>query len=91
MDYTDEIVLAVIVLSLCIFALILLFTIILKEVFCLELDLLKKFITFIPSLFIKLFKIKHRHYYICTGCGDGGLAGNVAVYKCIWCGDTFVK
>lgn len=48
-------------------------------------------ITFVPRLFIKLFNIKHKHYYICTTCGDFGLAGRVAFYKCIWCGDNYYK
>ena len=38
-----------------------------------------------------LFRIKHKHHYIYTSCGDGGLAGVVARYGCIWCGDTYVQ
>ena len=35
------------------------------------------FLTFVPRLFIKLFRIKHKHHYIYNGTFDGGLAGNV--------------
>lgn len=49
------------------------------------------FITFVPRMLVKLFKIKHKHRYICTSCGDGGLAGGVVRYDCIWCGDTYVQ
>lgn len=45
------------------------------------------FITLIPRFFIKLFKIKHKHKYIYDGTFDGGLAGQVSQYACIWCGD----
>ena len=52
---------------------------------------LMMFITFIPRVFIRLFKIKHKHHYVCTSCGDGGLAGTVARYDCIWCGNVYIK
>ena len=45
------------------------------------------FITLIPRFFIKLFKIKHKHNYIYDGTFDGGMAGQVSQYSCIWCGD----
>ena len=35
------------------------------------------FLTLVPRLFIKLFRIKHKHHYIYNGTFDVGLAGNV--------------
>ena len=48
-------------------------------------------ITLIPRLFVKLFRIKHKHHYVYEDCGDAGLAGCVACYRCIWCGDIMNK
>lgn len=48
-------------------------------------------ITLIPRIFVKLFKIKHKHHYIYEDCGDAGLAGCVACYRCIWCRDRMNK
>lgn len=45
-------------------------------------------ITLIPRIFIKLFGIKHKHNYVYDGTFDGGLAGNVDHYVCIWCGES---
>lgn len=50
-----------------------------------------KFITTIPRLFIRLFHIKHKHHYVYDGTFDGGLAGQVSEYVCIWCKDTEYK
>ena len=44
-------------------------------------------ITAIPRLFIRTFKIYHRHKYIYGGTFDGGLAGSVGEWKCLWCGE----
>lgn len=44
-------------------------------------------ITGIPRLFIHTFKIYHRHKYIHSGTFDGGLAGSVGVWTCLWCGE----
>lgn len=49
------------------------------------------FLTFVPRLFIKLFWIKHKHHYIYNGTFDGGLAGNVREYVCIWCGENDIR
>ena len=46
------------------------------------------FITLIPRIFVKLFRIKHKHNYVYDGTFDGGLAGNVDHYVCIWCGES---
>lgn len=91
MNYADDIALVISVLTPCVIVVILSFIVILKELLVFEVEPLKKVIAFIPRVFIKIFKIKHKHYYICTSCGDGGLAGDVACYECIWCGDTYVR
>ena len=49
------------------------------------------FLTLVPRLFIKLFRIKHKHHYIYNGTFDAGLAGNVREYICIWCGDNDIR
>ena len=45
------------------------------------------FITLIPRIFIKIFRIKHKHHFVYDGTFDGGLAGSVSQYACIWCGE----
>ena len=45
------------------------------------------FITLLPRLLVKLFKIKHKCHYVYDGTFDGGLAGQVSQYACIWCGN----
>lgn len=91
MSYTDEKALVIIALSICAFIFIIFLVTILREILNFEADSLKRVAAFIPRLFIKIFKIKHKHHYICTSCGDGGLAGSVASYECIWCGDTYIR
>jgi hypothetical protein len=92
MNYTDDIGLAISILTLCVVFFILLVLILLRDIFSdIDTDLIKKFMAFIPRQIIKVFKIKHKHHYVCTSCGDGGLAGDVAFYECIWCGDTYVQ
>ena len=49
------------------------------------------FLTFVPRLFIKLFRIKHKHHYIYNGTFDGGLAGTIREYVCIWCGNKDIR
>ena len=49
------------------------------------------YLMFIPRLFIKIFHIKHEHLYLYNGTFDGGLAGQVSEYKCIWCGDIDIR
>lgn len=48
------------------------------------------FLTIIPRLIIKNFHIKHKHQYLYTGSFDGGLAGEVKRYECLWCGDVYL-
>ena len=48
-------------------------------------------ITLLPRLFVKLFKIKHNHHYVYDGTFDGGLAGQVSQYVCIWCGNKKIR
>lgn len=50
-----------------------------------------KWITQIPRFIIRLFHLKHRCNYVYDGSFDGGLAGEVNVYKCIWCGDSDIR
>ena len=46
-----------------------------------------KWITMMPRLFIRLLRIRHKHHYVYDGTFDGGLAGQVSTYVCIWCKD----
>lgn len=50
-----------------------------------------KLITWIPRIITRLFHINHRCHYIYDGTFDGGLAGEVSIYRCIWCGNTNLK
>lgn len=56
-----------------------------------DIDRFIKWITQIPRLIIRLFHIKHNCHYVYDGTFDGGLAGGVSVYRCIWCGETNIK
>ncbi|MBO5970650.1 MAG: hypothetical protein J6S14_19420 [Clostridia bacterium] len=44
-------------------------------------------ITALPRLVIRAFKVSHKHKYVYFGTFDGGLAGSVGEWKCLWCGE----
>lgn len=91
MDKMDECAIVSILLSLSVYMLIFLFIVMLKDLITFETNKIKRCITFIPRLFIRGFKIKHKHNYIFYDCGGGDLSGSFSIYKCIWCGDEIHK
>lgn len=40
----------------------------------------------IPRFVIRALRIPHKHTYIYNGSFDGGLAGTVSEWVCVWCG-----
>lgn len=48
-------------------------------------------LTAIPRFVVRCLKISHKHKYIYNGSFDGGLAGNVNEWVCLWCGKRDIR
>lgn len=45
----------------------------------------------IPRIVIRVLRIPHKHRFLYNGTFDGGLAGEVNEWACVWCGEREIR